>query len=88
MFINQKVINSQKDVIKWVIKKIGTNFISGKSIMNMSLPVDIFDKRGLLERNAVSLGYAPIYLQQASAEQNLIEQMKLVICYLLSVNTL
>lgn len=56
--------------------------------MNMSLPVDIFDKRGLLERNAVSLGYAPIYLQQASAEQNLIEQMKLVICYLLSVNTL
>ena len=48
IFSNQAVMNAQKDVIKWVIRRIGTNLISGKSIMNMSLPVDIFDKRGLL----------------------------------------
>jgi hypothetical protein len=39
VFVNEKVINAQKDVIKYVIRKIGTNLISGKSIMNMSLPV-------------------------------------------------
>jgi hypothetical protein len=39
VFVNEKVIGAQKDVLKYVIRKIGTNLISGKSIMNMSLPV-------------------------------------------------
>lgn len=43
IFVNKKVIDAQKDVIKYVIRQIGTNLISGKSIMNMSLPVEIFD---------------------------------------------
>lgn len=42
IFTNQTIIDSQKDVVRWVLKRIGTNFISGKSVMNISLPVDIF----------------------------------------------
>jgi hypothetical protein len=37
--MNQKVMELQKDIIKMVIKQIGSNIMSGKSIMNMSLPV-------------------------------------------------
>lgn len=88
IFVNQAVMDAQKDVIKWVIRKIGTNIVSGKSVMNMSLPVEIFDKRGLLERSASSFGYAPVFLEQASQTADEMEQMKLVVTFMLSINSL
>jgi hypothetical protein len=39
VFINQKILDVQKTVAKLIIKTISSNIISGKSIMNMSLPV-------------------------------------------------
>jgi hypothetical protein len=49
-FINQNIISKHKSVITYLIKKIGSNILSGKSIMNVSLPIYIFDQRSLLER--------------------------------------
>ena len=37
--------------------------MSGKSIMNMSLPVDIFSNVSLLETIASAFGYVPKYLK-------------------------
>lgn len=65
VFLNQQVINAQKDVLKWIISQVCSNIIRGKSLVNMSMPVDIFDDRSMLERNACCLGYAPIFLKQA-----------------------
>lgn len=42
IFINQKKIEDQKGVLKFILTKIGKNILSGKSVMNISLPVDIF----------------------------------------------
>lgn len=45
-----KEINGNCDhAISFLIKKIGSNLIKGKSIMNVSLPVNIFDTRTLLQ---------------------------------------
>jgi hypothetical protein len=66
VFVNQEAIDAQKDIIKYILKQIGSNLIHGKlSVMNMSLPVDIFDDRSILERSAASYGYAPVYLNKA-----------------------
>lgn len=42
IFINQQKINDQKGVIKFILSKIAKNLLSGKSVLNISLPVDIF----------------------------------------------
>jgi hypothetical protein len=42
LFINQKKMDDQKNVIKFILSKIGKNLLSGKSILSISLPVDIF----------------------------------------------
>lgn len=47
-FINQEVVKGQKDSLIFVIKQVGANLISGKSVLNVSLPVDIFEGRTLL----------------------------------------
>ena len=48
-FINHEVIKKHRSIISYMIKKIGANLLSGKSIMNVSLPIYIFDHRSLLE---------------------------------------
>lgn len=48
VFVNQKAIDAQKDVIKYILRQIGSNLLAGKSVMNMSLPVEIFDSRSIL----------------------------------------
>jgi len=68
-------MDAQKDVIKYIIKQIGSNLFSGKSIMNMSLPVDIFDSRSVLERCAGTFGYAPVLLREAAKSIDDIERI-------------
>jgi hypothetical protein len=48
-FINQELLNKQRGVLSYMIKKIGSNILSGKSIMNVSMPINIFDPRTMLE---------------------------------------
>jgi hypothetical protein len=77
-FVNRRKIEVQKDIIKFMLKKIGTNLISGKSIMSISLPVLIFEKRSNLERHAYEFSYAPIYFEIAAKMTDPVEQMKQV----------
>ena len=49
VFTNKEIIDKQRAVMGFLIKKMGTNLMSGKSIMNVSLPINIFDVRSHLE---------------------------------------
>ena len=49
IFSDQKLIEKQDKVITFMLKKFGETLFSKKSIMDISLPVNIFDKRSLLE---------------------------------------
>ena len=42
IFVNAKKMEDQKNVLKFILSKIGKNLLSGKSVLNISLPVDIF----------------------------------------------
>ena len=48
--------------------------------MNMSLPVQIFDKKSMLDVIAEGLGFLPYYLAKAVDQKNPIEQIKFVTC--------
>ena len=49
IYLNNEVINKQRSVAGYLIKNIGLNLIKGRSIMNVSLPINIFDTRSILE---------------------------------------
>lgn len=55
-------MKAQKKVLTFIIKSIGKNILSGKGILNMSLPVDIFCRESNIERMAMSYGYFPVFL--------------------------
>ncbi|CAD8184504.1 unnamed protein product [Paramecium pentaurelia] len=81
IFYNQKKIEAQKRVIKFMLKSIGSNLLSGKSILNISLPVEVFESRSNLERFCYSFTFAPQILEKAAKIDNIIEQMKYTIAF-------
>ena len=48
-FIDQETLKKQRGVFTYMVKKVGANLLTGKSIMNVSLPIYIFDPRSVLE---------------------------------------
>lgn len=59
-------MNEQKKVLTFIIKRIGKNILTGKGILNVSLPVDIFCRESNIERFASTFGYFPMLLEKAS----------------------
>lgn len=79
-FIDVQVLSVQKDILKMILKQLSSNILSGKSIMNMSLPVEIFDKRSMLDAIADSYGFLAVYAPKIVATTDPVEQMKYMIC--------
>ena len=71
----------------FLIKQVGANIITGKSVLNVSLPVDIFEPRSLLERSAASFGMAPDYLLPV-ADSDPLTQIKNIITLFSTIPTL
>lgn len=49
-----------------MLKKIGSNLLTGKSVLSITLPVYIFETRSNLERFAYAFTNAPIYLERGA----------------------
>ena len=49
---------------------MGSNLMKGKSVLSISLPIDVFEPRSNLERYAYSFCFAPIYLEKAAQLTN------------------
>ena len=62
--------------VAWLLRKLGSNIISGQSIMNISLPVFLFDKRTMHEVFCYEHKGAPYYLSRAAHCTDKIERMK------------
>lgn len=76
-FIDQDTIDKQRSVVSYMIKKIGSNLLSGQSIMNTSLPIYIFEERSLLQSFGYKFRFASQFLSAAADAAN-IERLKQV----------
>ena len=72
-------MREQKKVLTFIIKRIGRNILSGKGILNISLPVDIFCKESNIERIANSFGYCPTFFEKVAHSKDPVEQLKAIL---------
>ena len=84
LVVDQELIIKQKGVIGHIMKQFSMNLLQGKSIMNISFPVQVFEPRSVLERLANTFKYAPNFLQKAGNTFDSLEQFKLVISFFIS----
>lgn len=60
-------MKKQRGVLSHFVKQMGSNVLSGKSILNVSLPVKVFDAKSFLEKIAMFMKMAPVYFEKAAA---------------------
>ena len=85
-YTNEEVVSNQRGVAFYLIKKIGASLLSGKSIMNISLPIKIFESRSMLEKAAESFSLVPYYFLKALEEKDPIGRIRVLItCYIASL---
>ena len=78
---NEEKIKIQSSVLKLVVQKMGRNLLSGKSILNMSLPIEIFGTDSNLSRLAKGYSYAPKFLEEAATIKNPVDRFVKVFCF-------
>jgi hypothetical protein len=77
-FTDQDCIEKQKGIISDIITRLGKNILTGNGIMNVSLPIRIFDERSLLEVFAHQCSLAPRFLEKAHLEEDPLNKLKYV----------
>jgi hypothetical protein len=83
-FIDQKTIEKQRGVLKHFLSKLGSNLMSGSGIMNVSLPINIFDERSLLEVFAHQCRLSPYFLEKAGEMESPIDKLKFTTTFAIS----
>ena len=81
---NQEELDSQKGIFADFIQRASRKVLEGGSILSVSLPVRIFEKRTLVERMCDYFCTGPIYLRRAALEQDPVERFKAVIAFVVS----
>ncbi|CAD8176370.1 unnamed protein product [Paramecium pentaurelia] len=79
--INEEKLAAQKAVIKFLLTRIGASLMMGKSITSISMPVTIFEARSNTERVCNSMGFAPIYLEDAAQSQDIYYRIKQCVAF-------
>lgn len=70
LLTNQPKIAAQDNVIKFMMSTLKKNIFSGKGILNISLPVEIFNTDSNLQRICESLALAPDLIERKACLNN------------------
>ena len=84
LYTNEEGKNIGYRAVKYLIAKFTQNIMKSKSILNISLPVFMFDKRTLQSAFAYEQKLAPLLLTKAAYSIDKFERIKWVTSYLMS----
>ena len=84
LYKNEEAKKKIYKTAKYLVAKMGKNILTGKSILNISFPVFIFDKRTLHQAFCHEHRLAPYYLSHAAYCPDVLERLKWVTVHLLS----
>ena len=85
LFINEQEKNRIYKSIKYLIAKFGKNLFEGKSIINVSFPIFLYDKRAYSQVLAYEMRTIPFFITRACFCKDKLEKLKWVVVHLFSV---
>lgn len=84
LYINEEAKNKIYKTFKFLITKFGKNLFEGKSIINVSFPIFLYDKRTYAQVFAYEHRLAPYFLSRAALSTDKMERLKWVVVHLMS----
>eukprot|EP00753_Platysulcus_tardus_P021836 PLAT9142.1.p1 GENE.PLAT9142.1~~PLAT9142.1.p1 ORF type:complete len:927 (+),score=380.70 PLAT9142.1:17-2797(+) len=83
-FVDAEQIARQKGVVSHLLRSMGSNLMEGKSLINISLPVNIFEARSYLQRMTDNWSFASIYLPKASDADTPLRRLQYVMTFIVA----
>lgn len=80
--VNKEIISAQKKVLPSILKQLATKVWNMKKIVGMSLKIDIFQPRSMIERTPEMFRFFPYYCEKACETESVSERVRLVTCAL------
>ena len=84
LYINEEAKQKVYKSVKFLITKFGKNLFEGKSIINVSFPIFLYDKRTYAQVFAYEHRLAPYFLSRAALSKDKMERFKWVITHLMA----
>ena len=84
LYINEEEKQKIYRTLKFLITKFGKNLFEGKSIMNISFPIFVYDKRTYLQVFAYEYKLAPYFLSRAAVSKDKLEKLKWITVHIVS----
>ena len=84
LYINEEAKSKVYRTFKFLITKFGKNLFEGKSIINVSFPIFLYDKRSYAQVFAYEHKLAPYFLSRAAFCKDKMERFKWVIVHIFS----
>lgn len=82
MYLIEDIVNLQRSVFQKLLKKIGTTLLSGKSVMNVSLPVCLFSNKSIIQKCANSVRCIPDLIEELRKQPDPIKRIARTMGYL------
>lgn len=85
LYINEQGKNIIYKSFKILLTKFGKNLFEGKSIVNVSFPIILYDKRSYSQVLAYEMRTMPYFITRACFAKDKIEKLKWIVVHLFSV---
>lgn len=84
LFINKNILKVQKNMLSYLIKRLGSNVIQGKSIASISFPIELYNTYTDVEKYAFNFGFLPHFIKKAANLKDPVEQLKLCLTFVVT----
>ena len=84
LYINEEAKDKIYKTFKFLLTKFGKNLFEGKSIINVSFPIFLYDRRSYAQVFAYEHRMAPYFFSRAALCKDKLEKFKWIIAHLLS----
>ena len=84
LYINEKAKNKIYKTIQFLLTKFGKNLFEGKSIINISFPIILYDQRTYLQLIAYEMRTLPLFVTRACFSKDKLEKLKWIVVHLIS----
>ena len=85
LYINEQEKNKIYKTFKFLITKFGKNLFEGKSIINVSFPIFLYDKRAYSQVIAYEMRSLPYFITRACYAKDKLEKLKWIVVHLFSM---
>ena len=85
LYINEEAKNKIYKTFKFLLTKFGQNLFEGKSIIDVSFPIFLYDKRSYAQVFAYEHRLAPYFLSRAVLCKDKIERIKWIVVHIISI---